>query len=52
MSLESVKAFFAAKAPDIAVIETEASSATVALAAQAFPDMSAPIATTRMLRAA
>lgn len=35
MSLESVRAFFAAKAPDIEVIVTEASSATVALAAQA-----------------
>lgn len=35
MSLQSVKAFLAAKAPDIDVIETEASSATVALAADA-----------------
>jgi len=35
MSLESVRAFFAVKAPDIEVIVTEASSATVALAAQA-----------------
>lgn len=35
MSLESVKAFFAEKAPDIAVIETESSSATVSLAAEA-----------------
>lgn len=33
MSLESVKAFFAAKAPEIAVIESESSTATVALAA-------------------
>ncbi len=33
MSVASVRAFFAAHAPDLAVIETEASSATVALAA-------------------
>jgi prolyl-tRNA editing enzyme YbaK/EbsC (Cys-tRNA(Pro) deacylase) len=36
MSLESVRAFFAEKAPDIAVIESPMSSATVALAAQAY----------------
>ncbi|RVD13893.1 MULTISPECIES: YbaK/EbsC family protein [unclassified Mesorhizobium] len=35
MSLQSVKAFFAEHAPDIAVIETPTSSATVALAAKA-----------------
>jgi prolyl-tRNA editing enzyme YbaK/EbsC (Cys-tRNA(Pro) deacylase) len=35
MSLQSVRAFFAAHAPDIAIIVTEESSATVALAAQA-----------------
>ena len=35
MSLESVRAFFAAHAPDIEVLVTEASSATVALAAEA-----------------
>ena len=35
MSLESVREFFRANAPDIAVIETEASSSTVELAAQA-----------------
>ncbi|MCL6706036.1 YbaK/EbsC family protein [Pseudomonas sp. R2.Fl] len=35
MSLESVRSFFAAHAPDIDVIVTEASSATVALAAEA-----------------
>ncbi|MCF3936220.1 YbaK/EbsC family protein [Acuticoccus sp. M5D2P5] len=35
MSLESVRAFFAEKAPDIAIVETEESSATVALAAEA-----------------
>jgi prolyl-tRNA editing enzyme YbaK/EbsC (Cys-tRNA(Pro) deacylase) len=35
MSLESVRAFLAAKAPDIAVIELGTSTATVALAAEA-----------------
>lgn len=35
MSLVTVKAFFAAHASDIRIIETEASSATVALAAEA-----------------
>lgn len=35
MSLESVRAFLAKNAPDISVIETERSSATVALAAEA-----------------
>lgn len=35
MSLESVKAFFAKKAPEIEVIELPTSTATVALAAQA-----------------
>ncbi|THV17459.1 YbaK/EbsC family protein [Rhizobium rhizophilum] len=35
MSLESVRQFFREKAPDISVIVTEASSATVALAAEA-----------------
>src|ERR1700722_16715293 len=35
MSLQSVRAFFAEKAPDIAVIESPLSSATVALAAEA-----------------
>ena len=35
MSLESVRAFFAAKAPDIAIIELTTSTATVALAAKA-----------------
>ena len=36
MSLESVRAFFAGNAPDIAVIESSISSATVALAAEAY----------------
>lgn len=35
MSLDSVRAFFRANAPDIAIIETEHSSSTVELAAQA-----------------
>ncbi|MBP1851676.1 YbaK/EbsC family protein [Rhizobium halophytocola] len=35
MSLQSVTAFLATHAPDLSVIETEASSATVTLAAQA-----------------
>ena len=35
MSIESVKEFFALNAPDITVLETESSSATVALAADA-----------------
>ena len=36
MSIESVRAFFAEKAPDIAVIESPMSSATVTLAAEAY----------------
>jgi prolyl-tRNA editing enzyme YbaK/EbsC (Cys-tRNA(Pro) deacylase) len=36
MSLESVRAYFAARAPDIAVLESPLSSATVALAAEAY----------------
>jgi prolyl-tRNA editing enzyme YbaK/EbsC (Cys-tRNA(Pro) deacylase) len=35
MSIESVRAFFIENSPEVAVIETEASSATVALAAEA-----------------
>lgn len=35
MSIQSVRAFFAEKSPEVAIIETEASSATVALAAEA-----------------
>ncbi|MCA1866123.1 YbaK/EbsC family protein [Agrobacterium genomosp. 3] len=35
MTIESVRAFFTEKLPEVAVIETEASSATVALAAEA-----------------
>jgi prolyl-tRNA editing enzyme YbaK/EbsC (Cys-tRNA(Pro) deacylase) len=50
MSLESVRAFFAEKAPDIAVIESSASSATVALAAEAHGVEPARIAKTLSLR--
>ena len=51
MSLESVRAFFAAKAPDVDVIVTEASSATVALAAEAHGVLPGQIAKTICLRA-
>jgi prolyl-tRNA editing enzyme YbaK/EbsC (Cys-tRNA(Pro) deacylase) len=50
MSLESVRAFFAEKAPDIAVIESPISSATVALAAAAFGVEPGRIAKTLSLR--
>src|SRR5476651_2893154 len=50
MSLESVRAFFAAKAPDINVIEATQSSATVALAAEAYGVEPARIAKTLSLR--
>ena len=50
MSLESVREFFARHAPEIAVIETEGSSATVALAAAAFGVEPARIAKTLSLR--
>ena len=50
MSLESVRAFFADKAPDITVIEATQSSATVALAAQAYGVEPARIAKTLSLR--
>ena len=50
MSLESVRAFFAQHAPDIAVIVTEASSATVALAAAAHGVEPGQIAKTICLR--
>src|SRR6476660_6953792 len=50
MSLESVRAFFAEKAPDIAVIESSMSSATVALAAEAYGVEPARIAKTLSLR--
>ncbi|SFO56585.1 Cys-tRNA(Pro) deacylase, prolyl-tRNA editing enzyme YbaK/EbsC [Mesorhizobium sp. NFR06] len=50
MSLESVRAFFAAHAPDVEVIVTEANSATVALAADAHGVTPAQIAKTICLR--
>jgi prolyl-tRNA editing enzyme YbaK/EbsC (Cys-tRNA(Pro) deacylase) len=50
MSLESVRAFFAEMAPDIAVIESPSSSATVALAAEAYGVEPGMIAKTLSLR--
>jgi prolyl-tRNA editing enzyme YbaK/EbsC (Cys-tRNA(Pro) deacylase) len=50
MSIESVRAFFAAKAPDITVIESPISSATVALAAEAYGVEPGRIAKTLSLR--
>jgi prolyl-tRNA editing enzyme YbaK/EbsC (Cys-tRNA(Pro) deacylase) len=50
MSLESVRAFFAEKAPDIAVIESPLSSATVQLAAEAYGVEPGRIAKTLSLR--
>ena len=50
MSLASVRAFFAEKAPDIAVILSPMSSATVALAAEAYGVEPARIAKTLSLR--
>jgi prolyl-tRNA editing enzyme YbaK/EbsC (Cys-tRNA(Pro) deacylase) len=50
MSLESVRAFFAQNAPDIAVIESPISSATVALAARAYGVEPGRIAKTLSLR--
>jgi prolyl-tRNA editing enzyme YbaK/EbsC (Cys-tRNA(Pro) deacylase) len=50
MSLASVRAFFAEKAPDITVIESSMSSATVALAAEAFGVAPERIAKTLSLR--
>src|ERR1700750_1624209 len=50
MSIESVRAFFAEKAPDIAVIESTMSSATVVLAAEAYGVEPGRIAKTLSLR--
>jgi prolyl-tRNA editing enzyme YbaK/EbsC (Cys-tRNA(Pro) deacylase) len=50
MSLESVRAFFAERAPEIAIIETPESSATVLLAAAAHGVEPARIAKTLSLR--
>src|SRR3978361_1274567 len=50
MSLESVRAFFAGNAPDIHVLESPLSAATVALAAEAYGVEPARIAKTLSLR--
>src|SRR5689334_8328005 len=50
MSIQSVKAFFAEKAPDITVMEAATSSATVALAAEAYGVEPGRIAKTLSLR--
>ena len=50
MSLESVRAFLAENAPDIAIIELENSSATVALAAAGHGVTHGQIAKTLSLR--
>src|ERR1700729_1780425 len=50
MSLESVRAFFAEKAPEITVLESTKSSATVMLAAEAYGVEPARIAKTLSLR--
>lgn len=50
MSLASVRAYFADRAPDIAVVESPESSATVALAAAAYGVEPARIAKTLSLR--
>ena len=50
MSLESVRAFFAENAPDIAIIETKESTATVYLAAEAHGVEPGRIAKTLSLR--
>ena len=50
MSLESVREFFAKNAPEITVIESPMSSATVALAAEAYGVEPARIAKTLSLR--
>src|ERR1700681_3095221 len=50
MSLESVRAFFTEKAPDITVIESPISSATVTLAAEAYGVEPGRIAKTLSLR--
>ncbi len=50
MSLASVRAYFAARAPEIAVLESPLSSATVALAAEAYGVPPERIAKTLSLR--
>jgi prolyl-tRNA editing enzyme YbaK/EbsC (Cys-tRNA(Pro) deacylase) len=50
MSLESVRAFLSLRAPDLTIIETESSSATVVLAARAHSVSPAQIAKTICVR--
>lgn len=50
MTVESVRAFFAAHAPDVEILETEESSATVEMAAAAHGVQPAQIAKTLSLR--
>src|SRR5947199_8299554 len=50
MSIESVRAFFAEKAPEISVVESRMSSTTVVLAAEAYGVEPARIAKTLSLR--
>ena len=50
LSVESVRAFFATHAPEFSVIESDKSSATVALAAEAFGVTPSEIAKTLSLR--
>ncbi len=50
MSLQSVRQFFADKAPDISIIESDRSTATVELASQAFGVAPGQIAKTLSLR--
>lgn len=50
MSLHTVREFFASHAPDVVILETEASTATVALAAQAHNVEPGQIAKTLSLR--
>src|SRR3954470_16211908 len=50
MSIESVRAFFAERAPEISVLESSMSSATVPLAAEAYGVEPARIAKTLSLR--
>ena len=50
MSLESVRAFLAARAPDITIVELDGSTATVALAAEGHGVAPAQIAKTLSLR--
>lgn len=50
MSVETVRAFFAAHAPDIAIVELDASTATVEMAAKGHGVMPAQIAKTLSLR--